>query len=193
MVVKRRSFAHARRAAGYTQERLAERLGVDRSTVARWEAGDYEPQPWQRPRIAEAFGLSLRAFDQLLHDGKTTDPAIGASASPAGASGAFSAGYEQVHVAARESLAFVSWAEASNVSASALDHLTGEIGRVAVNYVHAPLVPLFRDLVGLRSLAFELLTTGRQYLQQVRELFFLAGTSCLLLAHASQNLGDVMK
>ncbi|MGH3792425.1 MAG: hypothetical protein ACRDQ9_16855 [Pseudonocardiaceae bacterium] len=51
-------------------------------------------------------------------------------------------------------------------------------------------MPLFRDLVGLRSLAFGLLTTGRQHPQQARELFFLAGTSCLLLAHASQNLGD---
>lgn len=190
MAVKRRSFAHARRAAGFTQEGLAERLGVDRTTVARWEAGDYEPQPHQRPRIAEAFGLSLRALNQLLDDGETTDPVVGASASPVGASGALSARYEQVYVAARESLAFVSWAEASNVSASALDYLTCEIGRVAVNYVHAPLVPLFRDLVGLRSLAFELLTTGRQHLQQARELFFLAGTSCLLLAHATQNLGD---
>lgn len=92
--------------------------------------------------------------------------------------------------AARDSLAFASWAETSNVSTSALEHLTCELGRIAINYVHAPLLPLFRDLVGLRSLAFELLTTGRQRPQQARELFFLAGTSCVMLAHASQNLGD---
>jgi transcriptional regulator with XRE-family HTH domain len=66
MVVKRRSFAQARRAAGDSQESLAERLGVDRTTVARWEAGEYERQPWQRPWIAEAFGLSLGACNQLL-------------------------------------------------------------------------------------------------------------------------------
>jgi DNA-binding XRE family transcriptional regulator len=59
MVVKRRSFAQARKAAGYTQESLAERLGVDRATVTRWEAGETEPQPWQRPRLAESFGVSL--------------------------------------------------------------------------------------------------------------------------------------
>lgn len=59
MVVRRRSFAQARKAAGYTQESLAERLGVDRTTVARWEAGFTEPQPWLRPKIAEVFGLSL--------------------------------------------------------------------------------------------------------------------------------------
>ncbi len=68
MVVKRRSFAHARKTAGYTQEGLAERLGVDRTTVARWEAGEYEPQPWQRPRIAEAFGLSLCTCNELLDE-----------------------------------------------------------------------------------------------------------------------------
>lgn len=72
MVVKRRFFAQVRKAAGYTQEGLAERLGVDRTTVARWEAGETEPQPWQRPKIAEAFGLSLSEFNQLLDNVQTT-------------------------------------------------------------------------------------------------------------------------
>jgi hypothetical protein len=93
-------------------------------------------------------------------------------------------------VAARESLAFAGWAESSNVSASTLDHLSYELGRIAVNYVHAPLLPLFGDLLELRGFAFELLRNGRQHPTQARELFFLAGTSCVLLAHASQDLGD---
>lgn len=80
MVVKRRSFAQARKAAGYTQESLAEHLGVDRTTVARWEAGEYEPQAWQRPRIAEAFGVSLCDFNQLLSDAGTTGYAVEVSA-----------------------------------------------------------------------------------------------------------------
>lgn len=92
--------------------------------------------------------------------------------------------------AARDSLEFASWAESSNVSASALNHLSYELCRIAINYVHAPLLPLFRDLVALRKHAFELLRNGRQHPTQARQLFFLAGTSCLLLAHASQNLGD---
>lgn len=82
MVVKRRSFARARKAAGYTQESLAERLGVDRTTVARWEAGETEPHPWQRPKIAEAFGLSLCEFNQLLSDVGTTGHTVEVSASP---------------------------------------------------------------------------------------------------------------
>ncbi|MGH3818475.1 MAG: helix-turn-helix domain-containing protein [Pseudonocardiaceae bacterium] len=66
MFVKRRSFAQARRAAGFTQESLAERLEVDRTTVARWESGEYSPQPWLRPKIAQAFGLSLRELSELV-------------------------------------------------------------------------------------------------------------------------------
>lgn len=92
--------------------------------------------------------------------------------------------------AARDSLAFARWAESSNVSASILDHLSYELCRIAVNYVHAPLLPLFGDLVELRGFAFELLRNGRQHPSQARELFFLAGTCCVLLAHASQDLGD---
>jgi DNA-binding XRE family transcriptional regulator len=77
MVIKRRSWAQARKAAGYTQESLAERLGVDRTTVARWEAGEYQPQPWQRPRIAEAFGLSLGACNELLDESDATEGVVG--------------------------------------------------------------------------------------------------------------------
>src|SRR5262249_29524976 len=66
--VKRQRFAQRRKAAGYTQEQFAERLGVDRSTVARWESADTEPQPWLRPKIARALGVSLIELDELLSD-----------------------------------------------------------------------------------------------------------------------------
>lgn len=102
MVVKRRSFAQARKAAGYTQEGLAERLGVDRTTVARWEAGKAEPKPWQRPRIAEAFGLSLCEFNQLLDDIGTTGHVVEVSASLVGADGALLGGFERIQAAWQE-------------------------------------------------------------------------------------------
>jgi transcriptional regulator with XRE-family HTH domain len=76
MVVKRRSFARARKAAGYTQESLAERLGIDRTTVARWEAGQTAPQPWARPKIAETFGLSLDELNRLLGDTGTAEQVV---------------------------------------------------------------------------------------------------------------------
>jgi DNA-binding XRE family transcriptional regulator len=81
MFVKRRSFAQTRRAVGYTQESLAEQLGVDRTTVARWESGEYSPQPWLRPKIAKAFGLSLRELSELVDGGNTTRNTAGVPAS----------------------------------------------------------------------------------------------------------------
>jgi Helix-turn-helix domain len=62
------------------QEGLAEHLGVDRTTVARWEAGRAEPKPWQRPKIDDAFGLSLLECNQLLDDVGTTGHTVDVSA-----------------------------------------------------------------------------------------------------------------
>jgi transcriptional regulator with XRE-family HTH domain/tetratricopeptide (TPR) repeat protein len=66
MLVKRARFSARRRIVGFSQEQLAERLKVDRSTVARWEAGEAEPQPWLRPRIARALQISVEQLDDLL-------------------------------------------------------------------------------------------------------------------------------
>ena len=66
MPAKRHRFAARRKAVGFSQEQLAERLRVERSTVARWEAGETEPQPWIRPRLARALQLSLDQLEHLL-------------------------------------------------------------------------------------------------------------------------------
>ena len=66
MALKRLRFVQRRRTVGYTQDELAARLGVERTTVGRWEAGDTEPQPWQRPRIAEFLKVTLDELDELL-------------------------------------------------------------------------------------------------------------------------------
>jgi transcriptional regulator with XRE-family HTH domain len=55
---KRLGLVAARKAAGLSQERLAEQLDVDRSTVQRWEAGQSTPQPWLRPMLAAALDFS---------------------------------------------------------------------------------------------------------------------------------------
>jgi transcriptional regulator with XRE-family HTH domain len=66
MPAKRQRFAARRKAVGFSQEQLAERLGVDRSTVVRWEAAETEPQPWIRPQLARALQLSLDQLEHLL-------------------------------------------------------------------------------------------------------------------------------
>lgn len=63
----RRSLLQQRRkAAGLSQEALAEQLGVDRSTVVRWESGSTDPQPWVRPQLAEALQVTADQLDDVL-------------------------------------------------------------------------------------------------------------------------------
>lgn len=66
MVAKRRRLAERRKVIGYTQEALAEQLGIERSTVVRWERGETEPQPWVRPLLANALQVSLADVHDLL-------------------------------------------------------------------------------------------------------------------------------
>jgi transcriptional regulator with XRE-family HTH domain len=68
-VTRRRvELAKARRAAGLTQEELAHRLGVDRSTVGRWEAGAVDPTLRARRELAHALGVDATTLSGLLGD-----------------------------------------------------------------------------------------------------------------------------
>jgi len=63
---RRRNLAAARKAAGYTQEGLAEALHVDRSTVQRWEAGEHAPWPYLWPKLGRLLGLSREQLQALF-------------------------------------------------------------------------------------------------------------------------------
>lgn len=76
MKVKRRALAERREVMGHTQETLAEFVGVEPTTVGRWERGETSPQPWCRPKLAEALVVSLEELDGMLAEGQ---PAEGAS------------------------------------------------------------------------------------------------------------------
>ncbi len=71
---KRRRLAQRRKAVGLTQERLAEQLGVERTTVVRWERGETQPLPWLRPKLAQALGVSADRIEELLSDGAPASP-----------------------------------------------------------------------------------------------------------------------
>ncbi|MFF5498954.1 helix-turn-helix domain-containing protein [Streptomyces aquilus] len=68
MAAKRVRLAQRRKAAGFSQEKLAERLGVERSTVVRWERAETEPQPWVRPKLAAVLKVSANELQSLLDD-----------------------------------------------------------------------------------------------------------------------------
>ncbi|MET9397347.1 helix-turn-helix transcriptional regulator [Kitasatospora sp. NPDC002965] len=59
-------LAAQRRAAGYTQEQLAELMNVDRTTVHRWEKGTATPQPWQMPKLAGLLNIAAAELPSLL-------------------------------------------------------------------------------------------------------------------------------
>ncbi len=61
-----------RKEKGFTQEQLAERFGVSRRTVSRWETGRNLPDLSLLIEMADFFGVSLR---ELL-DGKRKDEAV---------------------------------------------------------------------------------------------------------------------
>lgn len=66
MATRRDGLARRRAAMGFTQETLAEHLGLERSTVGRWERGTGTPQPWNQPDLATALGVSHDALADLL-------------------------------------------------------------------------------------------------------------------------------
>ncbi|CAO5180718.1 hypothetical protein FAIPA1_40004 [Frankia sp. AiPs1] len=66
-------LALRRRAMGYTQESFAARLGVDRTTVGRWERDEAEPQPDIRSTIADVLDVSLTNLPALL-EARSTEP-----------------------------------------------------------------------------------------------------------------------
>lgn len=65
-MAKRARLTQTRKTAGYTQESFAEALGVNRSTVVRWEAGDHEPLPYVRPKMARLLAVSRNELIELL-------------------------------------------------------------------------------------------------------------------------------
>lgn len=62
--------------AGLTQDDLAERVGVKRDAVARWEAGRREPSWGNILALASALGVSCEAFTEQPTEG-TPSPGRG--------------------------------------------------------------------------------------------------------------------
>lgn len=65
-LMRRDRLVEARKAAGRSQEQVAELVGVDRTTIGTWERGEYTPQPHQRAAYAEAIGVTLGELAAML-------------------------------------------------------------------------------------------------------------------------------
>ena len=62
----RRRLAERRKALGYSQEVLADKLGVDRTTVGRWERGETDPYPYIRPKLCRILKIAADELHALL-------------------------------------------------------------------------------------------------------------------------------
>ncbi|MFJ9961266.1 helix-turn-helix domain-containing protein [Streptomyces avermitilis] len=185
-----------RERAGLRQDDMAFMTGLSQSFLSMLEAGNRRLTNLDK---AARFLQGIGTPDALLAPPFREHPASSTPArvpySGPGRHGTRPAPHDTPDVndlaaqAAVQSLHFTDEITKTNVSDIELEGLESTLAQIASDYVHAPLRRIFTDLVTTRDRLFSLLT-GRQPLGQTRELLLLAGTSCLLLAHASQNLGD---
>ena len=66
-------LAKLRKSRGYSQEALAEKLGVSRQTVAKWEAGDSVPDLELAASVSRVFGVSLDSLTDNVSGHCTPD------------------------------------------------------------------------------------------------------------------------
>lgn len=64
--MRRQRLVEARKAQGKNQEQVAHDIGVDRTTLSKWERGESTPYPQQRPAYAEALGVTLTELAAML-------------------------------------------------------------------------------------------------------------------------------
>lgn len=57
------SLASARKKSGWSQEQVAEKLGVSRQTISKWELDETLPDIRQAKKLSSLYGLTL---DQLI-------------------------------------------------------------------------------------------------------------------------------
>ncbi|WP_454857680.1 helix-turn-helix transcriptional regulator [Promicromonospora soli] len=129
MRTPRTGLAARRRLHGMSQEALAERLGVARTTVARWEAGEVEPLAWVRPALANALAVNFEELAKLLSPSASgTDVVVASPSSPeAAAPGVdpFTFEDELLDIAERRS-----WLASLDAGTAKVDYLVGAVGGI---------------------------------------------------------------
>ncbi len=73
------SLFHARKKSGLSQEEVAEKLGVSRQTISKWETGETLPDIRQSKRLALLYHLSLDELIDFDLDAQEIEQAIARS------------------------------------------------------------------------------------------------------------------
>ena len=53
------SLSKSRKKSGYSQEEVAEKLGVSRQTISKWELNETLPDLYQSKKLANLYNISL--------------------------------------------------------------------------------------------------------------------------------------
>ncbi|MGH3712178.1 MAG: helix-turn-helix transcriptional regulator [Micromonosporaceae bacterium] len=156
MAIKRQRLAAQRRKVGYSQEALAAGLGVDRTTVIRWETTDTEPQPWLRPKLARVLGVTTDELHELLAD------------------------VEEVASSTDASRLLFALRSPSQVDSATIAGLGDQLAAIGQRYEHTPSAALLAEAGELHAqVALLLSNVGTDQLR--RELFALQATSATCL------------
>ncbi len=158
-------LARARKAVSLTQEDLAHLVGVDRSTVGRWEAGETDPQPWVRRKLARHLGVTAQQLDEMLVSSPPEPPTPPAHDAEGEA----------------EALELMRRAAASDVGDTTLVQLEQVVDDLASSYATThPAALLTRTRQHLRFVGQ--LLDGRKTLREHRRLLNAGGWLSLLAA-----------
>ena len=70
------SLFDARKKKGLSQEEVAEKLGVSRQTISKWETEETVPDIYQAKKLAKIYGLSLDELTDVDLDQKEIEEVI---------------------------------------------------------------------------------------------------------------------
>lgn len=176
-----------------TAGHLGERLDVSTRQVGRWMAGNIDviPRAAACRVLEQMFGESAeRLFGPPDPVSRREVATVEVSQPPPVSAEPVEnlTVQREVTMAAAESARFGQFAEQSNVGPHTLEQFRADLTRIVTTYPNRPVYPTFVELRSLRNRAFELLE-GRQYPEQSRELYLVAGVLCGVLANASFDLG----
>ena len=172
MADTRHRLIRARKAAGYTQESLAEALGSDPRTVRNWESGKSEPIPYKRPKLARLLDVTRSQLDELLTDERPAAELLPA----ASALRPKAATPEDDEAAAWELAQRITASDVGNETLSQLEHIVDDL---AIAYSTSPPADLAVKLRGYLQYVGQLLD-GRMTLAEHRRLLVVGGWLSLL-------------
>lgn len=180
MTRKRQNFAARRKSLGYSQESLAEALGVDRSTVWRWEAGAVAPNPQQCLAVRTILDLAPNELDDLLR-AEPRQPSVLSSSTGVVASGTSWDEPDDVWKQLQQ------W-KPSTVGSAQVQFLEGQVSVLVAEYEQRGPTELGPGAGSLRRQVQQLLSE-RQPLQLRWRLHRVASQLAALLAYMAVNAG----